>query len=201
VHGRPFLHWQLDRLEQAGFRRVMLLTGHLAPEVMRAAHSWRGDLAIVEARDPDTLPEGMSWGTGHAVRFVSKELHEPTLLLYGDVYPRGDISAPLRLARGGRMVMSVSRAGRGNCTVRDGRVVDYGMASQWLDAGCMAIHGKHFQRLTPMHRRRLEDWLVTFAQAGIVDALEVPASLDVGTPDALVHARAELEPVRGKDGG
>ena len=211
VLGRPFIHWQLDRLEAAGITHVVLLTGHMRDDVMRAVDKWNGDLGIAEMRDAsDRLPEGMSWGTGHSIRHACEKLESPSLLVYGDVYPRGDITLPLRMARNGRVVFSVSRAtnGQGNVTLdhpgemafdwkgsptgRVRRAKDYGMKSMWLEAGCMAIHPQYFRKLSPLHRRRLEDWLVAFCQAGIVDACEVPASLDVGTPEGLAECKRQL---------
>lgn len=198
VNGRPFIHWQLDRLEQSGITHVLLLTGHMRDDVMRAVDKWRGDLGIAEVQDPTAvLPEGMAWGTGHAVRAACEKLESPSLLLYGDVYPRGDVTKPLRDARNGRIVFSVSRTttGKGNCILKappPSRVHEYGVTSQWLEAGCMAIHPAYFRKLSPMHRRRLEDWLGAFCSAGIVDCVEVPASLDVGTPEGLAHAKSQL---------
>lgn len=198
IEGRPFLHWQLDRIEQAGFTHCHLLTGHGRREVWASAVAWSrtSAMAICNVPDPEAeLPDGVSWGTGHAVRIALREERQsPVLLMYGDVYPRGDVSAPLRAARKGKMVMAVSRdtTGRGNCRVDGDNVTAYGIEAGWLDAGYMAVHPEHFRRLQPMRRRRLEDWLTTFTSAGIVEALRVPASLDVGSLTGLKLARAAL---------
>lgn len=194
VGPRPFLHWQLDRLEQAGFTKATLLTGSGHDAISLALRSWSGEMSVETRRDPLLVPPGSRWGTGSAVREFAATLRDPFLLLYGDVYPRGDISAPLRMGRAGRCVLTVSRStiGNGNCKIEKGRVVDYGVKSQWLEAGCMCLWPRYFQVLSPLYRSDLPDWLHTFARAHIVDALEVPASLDVGYPDGLEKARKEL---------
>jgi glucose-1-phosphate thymidylyltransferase len=80
VLGRPLLAWQLDALEAAGVRRVVLVLGHLRAEIERflAVHA-RGGLALatVEQREP--------LGIAHALEQAEPHLDRPFLCLLGDM--------------------------------------------------------------------------------------------------------------------
>jgi NDP-sugar pyrophosphorylase family protein len=87
VAGEPFLAHQLRLAYQQGFRRVVLLTGHLGDQIEQFA----GDgslfgLEIVYSRDGHSLR-----GTGGAVRAALRHLGEEFFVLYGDSFLDVDI--------------------------------------------------------------------------------------------------------------
>jgi NDP-sugar pyrophosphorylase family protein len=92
VAGRPFAHWQLERLCDAGFREVVLCIGHHGALIREAL----GDggsfgLALRYADDGPALR-----GTGGALRAAHALLAPSFLVTYGDSLLPFDYGAPLR---------------------------------------------------------------------------------------------------------
>ena len=81
VAGRPFLAWVLDRLDQAGLRRVVLAASYRSDEVERViGRRWRG-MAV------DYSIEASPMGTGGAVRQACEMLHGDAVhVLNGDTF-------------------------------------------------------------------------------------------------------------------
>lgn len=100
VAGRPFAHWQLRRLADAGFDEVLLCIGHLGQQIREAL----GDGSALAA----TWGCGRQWkltytddgpqalGTGGALRQALPLLRSTFLVTYGDSYLPFDYAAPLR---------------------------------------------------------------------------------------------------------
>jgi D-glycero-alpha-D-manno-heptose 1-phosphate guanylyltransferase len=62
VAGRPFLCWLLDRLAQAGFRRIILSVGYRKSAIIEALGTRHGEIAL------DYAVEDVALGTGGAIR-------------------------------------------------------------------------------------------------------------------------------------
>src|SRR5437660_12761457 len=62
--GRPFLAHLLDRLEAAGVRRTVLLTGHRGAQVREALGERHGGMALAYSEEPSPL------GTGGGLRLA-----------------------------------------------------------------------------------------------------------------------------------
>ena len=88
VAGRPFLAWQLERLERSGYREVLVLTGHLGDSI--ASFLGDGSAFGVHAR---SLSDGKELlGTAGALRNALDELDDTFLVTYGDSYLPFDYS-------------------------------------------------------------------------------------------------------------
>ncbi len=91
VAGRPFIAWQLERIHDSGYSRVVLCIGHLG----RAIADFVGDgtrfgLAVTFSDEGETL-----LGTAGALRRALPLLDDAFLVTYGDSYLPFDYSAPL----------------------------------------------------------------------------------------------------------
>lgn len=80
VAGKPLLQRLVEHGKACGFTRFVFLTGHLGETIER----YFGDggqfgVSITYVREQDSL------GTGGAVRDAQSHLHEPFILLYGDL--------------------------------------------------------------------------------------------------------------------
>jgi NDP-sugar pyrophosphorylase family protein len=82
IAGRPFLFHQLDLLQRAGIRRVVLCVGHLGELIEAAAgDGHRFGVTIEYSSDADRL-----LGTGGALRRALPLLGEDFFVMHGDSY-------------------------------------------------------------------------------------------------------------------
>ena len=92
VAGRPFIAWQLERIADSGFSRVLLCIGHLGHTI----REFVGDGGAFGVKI-DYSDEGENLlGTAGALRRALPRLSESFLVTYGDSYLSFDYSAPLR---------------------------------------------------------------------------------------------------------
>lgn len=88
IAGRPFLEYLLDRLVEAGYRHVVLATGHLSELIVAHFGSCYRSLALTYSHERTPL------GTGGAVLQALRSLPEaPALVLNGDSWLDMDLSA------------------------------------------------------------------------------------------------------------
>ncbi len=88
VAGRPFLTYLLDQIADAGIRRVVLSTGHLAEQFAAVIGNRYRNIQIVYAHEEQPL------GTGGAIRFAGGFTEADQLLVMnGDSYCDADLSA------------------------------------------------------------------------------------------------------------
>jgi NDP-sugar pyrophosphorylase family protein len=82
VAGEPFLAHQMRLAHCQGFRRVVLLTGHLSEQIEAyAGNGSKFGLMIAYSRDGERLR-----GTGGALRAALAHLDQEVCILYGDSY-------------------------------------------------------------------------------------------------------------------
>lgn len=87
VAGRPFLSYQLDRLEAAGIRTVILCTGYRGERIQRAFGPAYGAMRLRYAQEPTPL------GTAGALRFALPLLETDTVLaMNGDAFWEVDLN-------------------------------------------------------------------------------------------------------------
>lgn len=81
VLGRPFLHFQLEYLRRAGFRKVLLLIAYLGEQIERSCGDGRSwGLRIAYAREPSPM------GTGGALKLAEERLEDQFVLINGDTF-------------------------------------------------------------------------------------------------------------------
>ncbi|MSS70595.1 MAG: nucleotidyl transferase [Candidatus Latescibacteria bacterium] len=90
VLGRPFIHFQLEYLRRAGFRKVLLLIAYLGEQIEDACGDGsRWGLRIDYAREPSPM------GTGGALKLAEGRLEDPFALINGDTFLPLDFSGLL----------------------------------------------------------------------------------------------------------
>ncbi len=88
IAGRPFLTYQLDILQRAGLRRVVLATGYKSEMIEAAIGAAHGKLTVSYSRETTPL------GTGGALWQALSCCHgERVLVLNGDTYVALDFTA------------------------------------------------------------------------------------------------------------
>lgn len=88
VSGSPFLEHVLRQIEKAGFRHVVICTGHLSEQVRTLFEARPGKLRIEISEEPQPL------GTAGAIRFALDRIPSPfVLVVNGDSYCDLDLQA------------------------------------------------------------------------------------------------------------
>lgn len=82
IHGRPFLDFLVDQVQQAGARRLVLLLGHLADQVMACINKQPYPEMTI-----DWVVEAEPLGTAGAIRHAREQLNsDPVLIVNGDTW-------------------------------------------------------------------------------------------------------------------
>lgn len=195
ILGRPFLRYQLDALEFAGFRRVVLCTGYMADLVYREIGNSHGGLQVTYSREEIPL------GTGGSVRLaLERNPCEVCLVLNGDSWcdlDYGELPAKYLKNRAPIMVLNEVED-----TTRYGRVevdnfgtitgfAEKGLSGRgWINAGVYLIPGNSLHRFSANHPLSLERDL--FPGWAVERRLQSHKSygrfIDIGTPESLQEA-------------
>ncbi len=204
---RPFLGWLLRELCRFGVEQVLLLTGHLADSVAASV----ADLAAgLPRRLEITLStEPHPAGTAGALWHARDRLDERFLLLNGDSLLAGNLAALLADAARddaasvvGRLALAeVADTGRyGVVDLAGDRITGFrerpaagGGGKGRISAGIYALDRRILEAL-PAEGSLERDVLPRLAARGALRATVLPGwFIDIGIPDDLARARAELK--------
>jgi NDP-sugar pyrophosphorylase family protein len=170
VAGRPFIAWQLERVAQCGYRRALLLTGHLAAPIR--AYVGNGAAFGLELECRDDGPRLL--GTAGALRRSLADLEDAFLVTYGDSYLPFDYSAPLA-------DLVAHQDALGTMSVFEN-------AGRW-DASNTAVAGERVTR----YAKGGSDPALTFIDYGATALCrEVVAALPAGQPHGLDGVQRDL---------
>lgn len=205
--GLPLVAHQLLRLQQVGVNRVVLATGYLA-EQFAGLHGLN-ELTCELVISHEDVPLGTGGALARAAGALRARDTDPVLVLNGDLLSRHDLRAQLAaLARtraelGCELVLHVrevadARAYGSVSVAASGRVTGFveksaSPPSRLVSAGTYAVSAGLLRGL-PQGVSSLEvDILPTLVDRGLVAAYREEAYfLDVGTPEALAQAQADL---------
>jgi histidinol-phosphate phosphatase family protein len=197
VGGRRFLAYLLDQLADAGFRDVILCTGHLGEQVQEAfgRRFRRLHLAYSQERRP--------LGTGGAVRNALALLEgDNCLVVNGDSYCEVDLGAFLGWSRrvGARaslvltQVADQARFGQIECDSGH-RILRFAEKSNsgsgWINAGIYALSRQLISQIPGERAVSLErECFPWWAKDGMFGYRAGGRFLDIGTPESLENAQA-----------
>ncbi len=206
VAGVPFVVHQLAKLATVGIRRVVLALGHHAdrfPPVLGDGGEWGLELVYVA--------EQQLLGTGGAIRNASTRLQsgpgDPVVILNADILSEHDLRAQLALHRDRSAdvtlhLVEVADPRAYGCvpTDADGNVTAFlekspHPVSPQINAGCYVFTREIIDRIPPGHVVSIER--ETFPQllatgCHVAGYLDQAYWLDIGTPQALCRASADL---------
>ena len=206
VGGVPFLAHQLAKLSASGVDHVVLATSYRAEEFRPAfGDGWAYGLSLTYVREEEPL------GTGGAIRHAATALHsgpdEPVLVLNGDQLSGHDIPAQVAGFAAAQADVSlhlveVPDARAFGCVPTDGsgRVTAFlekslrPVTSQ-VNAGCYVFRRRCIDeipagRVVSVERETFPQLLSVGRR--VVGHLDPAYWRDVGTPQALVQASADL---------
>lgn len=205
VAGKPFIDWQLTRLRESGFDRVLLCIGHLGELVREhVGDGRRFELAVSYAADGPT-----QLGTAGALRHALSQLDSTFLLTYGDSYLPFDYAAPLddlnaHPAAFGTMSVfpNQDRWDRSNTRVEGERVVRYDKHAaegecDYIDYGAMALRREAIAALSPSLVIGLDAVQSALASAGRLRAyIATERFYEIGTSSGLAELERHLRGAR-----
>ncbi len=201
VAGRPFLAWQLELVARCGYRRVLLLTGHLSEPIR--AFAGDGGAFGVELRCLDDGPELL--GTAGALRHALDELEATFLVTYGDSYLPFDYAAPLaELASHPEALGTMSvfenqgRWDTSNALVSGDLVTRYEKGSRdpaltFIDYGATALRREVIAALPTGQPHGLDQIQAELARQGRLRAYHAAERFyEIGSPEGLAELQAYL---------
>jgi len=193
---RPMVHWTLDRLTEAGVRRVLVNLHHLPRAVEAAVRSHGGRMDAVFSMEPDIRgTAGVFWALRGEIR------SDPFLVVNGDVHFRVDL-LPLLLdlevhpeARVSLGVMPLP-PGAPHTPLEvagDGRLLAFGRGKHFF-AGIYAARRALLGGLSgPEFRELVPDLLLPLLGEGRVRCCPLEGRWhDLGSPGAYLRATFEL---------
>ena len=199
VGGKPFLSYLLWHARRFGFRRVLLLAGHLAEAVtaFAADPQWTEGLKVEVVIEPEPL------GTGGALRHAAHHLDDRFLFLNGDsVFDFNwlDLVALAAEHPGARVAMGLRHeadASRYGVVVAEGEHITgfqpRGDASGGLINGGVCLLDRSVALACPERGSFEQDVLPQLAAAGqIVGRAQQGFFLDIGVPRSEEHT-SELQ--------
>ncbi len=194
VADRPFIAWQLERIADAGYGRVLLCLGHLGEQVQELVRDGAHfDIAVEYSFDGPRL-----LGTAGALRHAIDKLDESFLVTYGDSYLPFDYAGPLRDldahpdALGTMSVFkNEGRWDASNTAVEGERVVRYEKGSgdpalDHIDYGAIALRRSVIEELAPREVHGLDAIQGRLAREGRLRAYQARERFyEIGSEDGL----------------
>ena len=190
VCGRPFIEWLLVQVASAGFRTVVICTGHLGSMIKSALGNRYRGMHLHYSHENEPL------GTGGALRNALPHIHTETMLVMnGDSYLDTDLNGFSRqhMAKGAVasiQLVQVSNAGRyGSVSIDDsGWVTGFEEKSQtaktaWINAG-RYLMARSLVATIPSNRPiALEtDLFPKWLDQGVYGIKAQGKFIDIGTP-------------------
>ena len=207
--GRPMLAHQIERLEAAGVREILIVVGYKA-EIVRdyfAANPPRlAKLSYVRQERQD--------GTGSAAKLASEfSAGDPFLMVYGDNLVDAEVYRQMiAAADGAEMVLAVKRVDdpyQGGAVYVEGdrvtKIVEKPpqgtSTTNWVNAGIYIFRGSIFARLDALELSPRGEYELTDAVHAVLDsgatvrwrAIE-GFWRDIGRPEDLAHGEQFVAP-------
>jgi NDP-sugar pyrophosphorylase family protein len=201
VLGRPFVFFLLDKLWLAGFRTVVLCSGHMGDQIQDAAMRVPMPMRIVNSRETKPL------GTAGALRLALPLLPGRTsLVMNGDSYCSFEPAQFLKWhltqrARCSMLLTHVEDTGRyGRVAVDEtGHVVEFEEKGQnqgpgWINAGVYLVEESLIREIPADRECSLErEIFPRLIGCGLFGFCGGGRFLDIGTPEAYQRAAEFFE--------
>ena len=183
VGGKPFLDHVVRSFAACGLTDIVLLIGHLGDQI----EAYFGS-RVRYSRDEAPV------GTGGAVRAARHLLGDRFLLTYGDVYRRFDYDRFVNAHHDACVAVYPVSTSDGNTAIENGRVTQYDKTARllYMDAGFSVMPATVVDWLEPTGSFE-QTVFPRLAAEGALEAEIVDRDfIEIGTPDALAHAREVL---------
>lgn len=198
VCGRPFLSFQLDKINSTGIRDVILCTGYMAEMVESAFGNTYKSLRLTFSR------EDLPLGTGGALRLAYPLIKSKyVLVMNGDSFVNSDLTSFMDWffdteADAGLLLAHVSDTSRyGKVTVaEDGEILafeekDESCGKGWINAGIYIMKRRMVSSIpigTPFSLER--EFFPNLVGKGLYGFLFNGDFIDIGTPESYSLAQS-----------
>jgi D-glycero-alpha-D-manno-heptose 1-phosphate guanylyltransferase len=199
IAGRPFLEILLERLAQAGCKRLILSVGYLRHVIMEAFPESYAGIPITYVTEESPL------GTGGAIKLALKSaMEESVLVLNGDTYLEADLRAMLAVHQKGSrsLTMAIARVEDvnryGEVIVEQDTVVDFaekGRSGTGFINGGIYVIERTFSWPAKLRESFSFEMDVLIPSVTSLRPVAFPCPgyfLDIGIPSDLDRAQVEL---------
>lgn len=197
VSGKPFIAILLRQLERAGFRRVIICTGHLAVTVENAVKEHAGSLEIVFSCEDAPL------GTGGAIRnALSQVSSERFLAMNGDSFFGANILDFIASTSGNAIILrqETETARYGSVKLKNGKVIEFSekdasVGPGLINAGIYLLEKKSLSPCPAGKKISLEKEIFPeLAAVGSLTGFVTEGKfIDIGTPESYAAAAKLFE--------
>lgn len=197
IHDRPFIHYLLDQVRAAGFRRVILCVGYKADQMETRLRAEAGNLELVFSREE--APLGTAGALGLAAPLIRSER---ALVLNGDSLVEADLAGFLAWHgqspfAAGLVAVEVPDAARfGTLRIGAGGRIEAFLEKQqrpepgWINAGAYCVPRARLAAIPRDRAMSLEaDIFPGWVGEGALGAWPVRGRfIDIGTPQSYAAA-------------
>lgn len=197
VSGRPFIEYLLDQLNSAGFKNVIISSGHLGEQINHYLGNTYKSLQLHHCHE--TLPLGTAGALQHALPLVTSQ---QVLVLNGDSYCDIDFIKLLEIHQTKAALVTISTVAVPDVsrygsvtTTNDGLLTDFlekgGQATEgFINAGIYVIERDILLRITPKKMISLEREIFPLYLGKSMYAYKsIGAFIDIGVPDDYKRAQ------------
>ena len=191
VAGKPMLERQIDFLLSHGIRDIRLSLHHKAEQIIAFCESkWPGGFEYIV--EPKPL------GTGGGIRFASKDLKEPYLVVNGDTL--SDIDMPKFMASAPNTIVAAYQGDArpfGLLEIKDEKVIGFLEKPQelrdgYINAGLYLLHPDVFAHITTDAFMMEKDIFPQLASEGKLNVfMHKGYWIDCGTEERLIQAHKD----------
>lgn len=193
VAGRPFLSILLDQISRAGFKHVILCTGHMADQVeVEFGTEYRG-LSLIYSKE--VTPLGTGGALCHALPLISSEL---IMVMNGDSFVDTDLSAFLRwfVGKGCKAALlltkmnDATRYGLVDVDSNDGLITEFHEkraegGAGWINAGVYLLKRSVIENILPERFSSLElELFPSLAGRELYGYCSEGKFIDIGLPES-----------------
>jgi NDP-sugar pyrophosphorylase family protein len=201
INGKPFIHWQIQKLAQEGFKEIIISIGHLGDQISDyLGNGERYNVGVKFIHDGNS-----QLGTGGALTKVAESLTGKFLVTYGDSYlPVSFSSIGSRFEKSNFLsIMTITSPAhsreKSNILFSGGRILEYSKNSRdsrlnFLDYGLLGFSSSLFKVVPSGRNWDLEELIKSLISISQMEAIQVDERcFEIGSFEGINELTKYLE--------
>lgn len=201
INGKPFIHWQIQKLAQEGFKEIIISIGHLGHQISDyLGDGGRYNVGVKFIHDGNS-----QLGTGGALTKVAESITGKFLVTYGDSYlPVSFSSVASRFEKSNflsimTITSQVNSREKSNIYFYDGRILEYSKDSgdsrlNFLDYGLLGFSSSLFGVVRSGRNWDLEELIKFLISISQMEAIQVDERyFEIGSYEGINELTKYLE--------
>jgi NDP-sugar pyrophosphorylase family protein len=201
INGEPFIHWQIQKLAQEGFKEIIISIGHLGHQISDyLGDGGRYNVGVKFIHDGNS-----QLGTGGALTKVTESLNGKFLVTYGDSYlPVSFSSIASKFEKSNfpsimTITSSVHAREKSNIFFSGGRILEYSKNSgdsrfNFLDYGLLGFSSSLFRVVPNARNWDLEELIKSLISISQMEAIQVDERyFEIGSFEGINELTKYLE--------